>query len=277
MASPRVSKAYSSNADGVVVPDVNSQKTAFGSANAGLDYGSSSLWSEKTIMAGLRNGSLTQARLDDMAVRNTISYFYVGLDYGKQPPVADVTEYRDVRGNHSAMIRQIASESLVRLKNNNDGGRGLPLNQPHSMAVFGAHAHASIAGPSHASSILGSGADTFDGHLVTPSGSGSSSFANVVDPHMALMSRQMKHGGIFWGIMNDTYSSGNTSASASIGSGLGTTLKHSYTVYAQNAAACLVFLNTYSGEGADRGEPFSTDQDSMVNRVASECNKCAAF
>lgn len=30
---------------GFVYPDVNGQSTAFGSANAGLDYGSSSIWS----------------------------------------------------------------------------------------------------------------------------------------------------------------------------------------------------------------------------------------
>ncbi|KAL4802186.1 glycoside hydrolase superfamily [Aspergillus unguis] len=259
---------------GLVVPDVQSQKTSFGSANAGLDYGSSSLWAEETMLAGLRNGSLTQARLDDMAIRNVIGYFHVGLDEGKQSPVADYTEHRNVRGNHSAMIRQIGSESLVLLKNNNDGGRGLPLNKPDTLAVFGAHARAPIAGPNHAFSILGAEADTYNGHLATPSGSGSSSFAYVVDPYMALMTRQMQDGGMMWWMLNDTYSSGGSSSNTAGVTipGAGTSLAPSYTNYAQNAAACLVFLNAYSGEGADRGELSNKDQDAMVNSVAGECS-----
>ncbi|KAF7515323.1 hypothetical protein PCG10_003392 [Penicillium crustosum] len=258
---------------GVVVPDVGSQETSFNSANAGLDFGSSSLWSESIITAGIRNGSLTQARLDDMAIRNVIGYFYVGLDNRKQPSVADSTEYRDVRGNHSSLIRQIAAESLVLLKNNISGGRGLPLNRPHTLAAFGAHAGPTIAGPNHAFTITGSGSDTYQGHLVSPSGSGSGSFAYVVDPHMALTSRQVENGGMFWWLMNDTYAltSNSNTAGAVGGGGEGTSMSYSYSNYAQNAEVCLVFLNTYSGEGADRGELSNTDQDSMVKRVAAQC------
>ncbi|CAI7571796.1 unnamed protein product [Penicillium bialowiezense] len=261
---------------GVVVPDVDSQETSFGSANAGLEFGSSSLWSESIITAGIRNGSLTQARLDDMAIRNVIGYFYVGLDEGKQPSVANFTEYRDVRGNHSTLIRQIAAESLVLLKNNKSGGRGLPLNKPRTVAAFGAHAGPTIVGPNHAFTVTGSGSDTYQGHLVSPSGSGSGSFAYVVDPHMALTSRQVENGGMFWWLMNDTYSSTSSSNTAGAGAvggggGEGTSMSYSYSQYAQNAETCLVFLNTYSGEGADRGELSNTDQDSMVKRVAAQC------
>lgn len=261
---------------GVVVSDVSSQKTSFGSANAGLDLGSSAFWSEEIITAGIRNGSLTQARLDDMAIRNVIGYFHVGLDDGKQPSVADFTEYRDVRCNHSALIRQVASDSMVLLKNTRDGGRGLPLDKPRTLAAFGSHAGASVAGPNHAFSVTGAGSDTYQGHLVSPSGSGSGSLGYVVDPHMALMSRQMENGGMFWWIMNDTHSSSSSSSGGTTGAvgggGSGTSVSHTYTDYAQNAAACLIFLNTYSGEGADRGELFNADQDTMVNRVASQCN-----
>jgi beta-glucosidase len=259
---------------GVVVPDVGSQETSFGSANAGLDFGSSSLWSESIITAGIRNGSLTQARLDDMAIRNVIGYFYIGLDNGKQPSVADSTEYRDVRGNHSALIRQIGAESLVLLKNQNAGGRGLPLDKPHTLAAFGAHAGPAMVGPNHAFTISGSGSDTYQGHLVSPSGSGSGSFAYVVDPHMALTSRQVEKGGMFWWIMNDTYTSTShiNIAGAVGGGGEGTSISYSYSNYAQNAEACLIFLSTYSGEGADRGELSNTDQDLMVSRVAAQCN-----
>lgn len=78
----------------------------------GLDLGSSSLWSEAILEAGITNGSFTQARLDDMAVRNVIGYFHVGLDNGLQPVEMGTTEYRDVRGNHSDIIRSTGAESL---------------------------------------------------------------------------------------------------------------------------------------------------------------------
>jgi beta-glucosidase len=78
----------------------------------GLDMGSSSLWSDEILEAGIANGSFTQARLDDMAVRNVIGYYYAGLDNGLQPSEMGTTEYRDVRGNHSEIIRQVGAESM---------------------------------------------------------------------------------------------------------------------------------------------------------------------
>ncbi len=94
---------------GMVFPDVNSQATSYGSANAGLDYGSQSPWSDAIMEAGVANGSLAQERLDDMAIRNVIAYYYVGLDNGSQPSQASATEFRDVRGNHSALIRTVGA------------------------------------------------------------------------------------------------------------------------------------------------------------------------
>lgn len=74
--------------------------------------------------------------------------------------------------------------------------------------------------------------------------------------------------------MNDTYTSTShiNIAGAVGGGGEGTSISYSYSNYAQNAEACLIFLNTYSGEGADRGELSNTDQDLMVSRVAAQCN-----
>jgi beta-glucosidase len=125
---------------GLVLPDVASQFTPFGSANGGLDLGSSGIWNEATMLKGLEDGNLTQARLDDMAVRNMMGYYFVGQDNGLQPGRVGSTEYRSVRGNHSQVIRQVGREALVLLKNDNTNGRGLPLNKPRTMALFGSHA-----------------------------------------------------------------------------------------------------------------------------------------
>ncbi|KAH8898062.1 glycoside hydrolase [Thozetella sp. PMI_491] len=288
---------------GLVLPDVNSQATAYGSANAGLDYGSGSLWTETVLEAGIANGSFTQERLDDMAIRNVIGYYYVGLDDGQQPSQASSTEYRDVRGNHSALIRTIAAESLVLLKNDNTGGRGLPLSNPRTLSIFGAHAGASLAGPNHGFSVQGNGSPTYDGHLVSGSGSGQLSLPYLITPQSALTMRVATDGGMIWWITNDTYSStsssggfgggggaptgGNGTGNGTTGGGgggggaggmnlgnlgSGTASSPSFTNYAANSAACLVFLNAYSGEGADRTELYNADQDTMVATVAASCN-----
>lgn len=69
---------------GLVMPDVNSQTTSYGCANAGLDFGSSNYWTADILNAGIANGSCTQARLDDVAVRNAIGFHFSGLDNGRQ-------------------------------------------------------------------------------------------------------------------------------------------------------------------------------------------------
>ncbi|KAF7187659.1 putative beta-glucosidase D [Pseudocercospora fuligena] len=195
---------------GLVMPDVGSQSTSYGSANAGLDYGSSQLWSADILNAGIANGSFTQARLDDMAVRNVIGYYYAGLDNGNQPSQASTTEYRSVRGNHSKLIREIARDSLVLLKNDNTSDRGLPLKQPNVISVFGAHAGPAMAGPNFAFSVMGMD-DPYQGHLATGGGSGQGSMGYLITPLHALTARAVEDGSMIRYLANDTYSSSSSS------------------------------------------------------------------
>lgn len=130
---------------GMVFPDQGGQLTSFGSANGGEDYGSSTLWNSTIINSGINNGSLSQARLDDMAIRNVIGYYYAGMDEKVLPSVVGATDWgRNVRANHSKLIREHGAASLSLLKNTNGA---LPLNAPSSIAIFGAHAGPVIAGP----------------------------------------------------------------------------------------------------------------------------------
>ncbi|KAL1608428.1 hypothetical protein SLS60_003370 [Paraconiothyrium brasiliense] len=296
---------------GFVWPDVGGQSSAFGAANGGSDYGSSSLWSEATITAGIANGSLTQDRLDDMAIRNIIPYYYVGLDDGNLPSQAEATEYRDVRANHSSLIRKIGAASLVLLKNSNISGAGLPLNNPRTVSIFGSHAGPAIAGPNMAFSVQGTDGPTYQGHLVSGSGSAQLSLSYISTPYQSIMNRTINDGAMLWWIMNDTYSSSSGGMSGGMGGGMGggspssganstggsnstdggmgggaagggvggagigqsgTSVSPSFTNYASVSEACIVFLNSFSGEGADRTELFNKDQDTMVTSVASECN-----
>lgn len=52
----------------------------------------------------------------------------------------------------------------------------------------------------------------------------------------------------------------------------GTALQQTIADYATSASVCIVFINAWSGEGADRSELRNTEQDDLVISVASECN-----
>ena len=286
---------------GLVFADVNGQSTAFGSADGGLDFGSSSIWSNATLEAGLNNGSFTQARLDDMAVRNVIGYFYVGLDNGTQPAYVSDTAVVDVRANHSTIVRTNGAASLVLLKNTNNA---LPLNKPLSMATFGSHAGPIMAGPNYIFSVEGSG-PTYEGHLAGGSGSGQTSFPYLITPQQALTNKAATDGTMIRWILNNTYTSSTDSGSFSGGGGGfggmtrittsitgaaptgltkraggaaiaglsgGTSLSQDIPDYATGAEVCMVFINALSGEGADRTELRNTEQDDLVTLVAENCN-----
>lgn len=144
---------------GLVHADVGGQKTALGSANAGMDLGSSSTWSESTITAALNNGSLAEDRLDDMVIRNVMGYFYLGQDEG-YPSYASPTDHVDNRGNHSTLARSYAAESLVLLKNTNNA---LPLKDKKSISIFGYHAAPRYVGANTALSVYDGEPPTMQG------------------------------------------------------------------------------------------------------------------
>lgn len=251
---------------GFVFPDVNGQQHALLSANNGLDYGSSSLWSASTIQGYLKKHNMTEARLNDMAVRNLMAYYHVDLDNGAQPSTADQDAYVDVRGNHSKLIRAHGSKSMVLLKNLHDT---LPLKKPHTMAIFGSHARAAVAGPNMPFSVMGSG-PTYDGHLATDSGSGQGSLPYLVTPEMALTSKASQDGTMLRWVANDTYSSSSGSSLVMQGSD-STSVTPSISSYAKNMDVCLVFINALAGEGVDRTELYNADQDTLIKEVAENC------
>ncbi|KAI4602568.1 hypothetical protein KJ359_009816 [Pestalotiopsis sp. 9143b] len=279
---------------GLVYPDVDSQFTAFGSANAGVDLGSSRIWSQRVIAAGLTSGKLTQERLDDMAVRNVLGYFFVGLDNGLQPPtVSSETAWPgDIRGNHSDIIRQVGDEAIVLLKNTNETGLGLPLKKPRTMSLFGSHAGPAMAGPNVAFNPISGPGEVFEGHLAGSTGSGQLSLPYLVTPLQALTNRAMKDNSMIWWILNNTYTAsggfGPFVSNASdadppggggggvgvpgaghFGGGTGNT--PSFRSYAENSEVCLVFVNADSGEGTDRTTLTNPVPDKMVTTIADNC------
>ncbi|PVH75896.1 glycoside hydrolase family 3 protein [Cadophora sp. DSE1049] len=255
---------------GLVYADVGGQSTAFVSANGGLDFGSSSIWSNSTLQSGLTNGSFTQARLDDMAIRNVIGYYKVALDNGTQPAYVGSDEFVDVRANHSKIVRTNGAASFVLLKNTNNA---LPLSKPHTMVIFGSHAGPIMAGPNYIFSVQGSG-PIYEGHLAGGSGSGQTSFPYLITPQQALTNQASLDGTMIRWILNNTYTSTTSvgSGGAIAGPTGGTSLSQTISDYATSAEICMVFINALSGEGADRTELRNTEQDELVTSVASNCD-----
>ncbi|KAL3263347.1 hypothetical protein ABHI18_001884 [Aspergillus niger] len=252
---------------GLVWPDFNAQSSASASALGGEDYGSSTYWSTSTIQKLLSNGTLSEARFNDMAIRNLMAYYYVHLDNGLQPTTRPTDTYVEVRVNHSKLIRENGAKSMALLKNKNGA---LPLKSPHVMGIFGAHAGSVMGGPNGAIDVEGSG-PTYQGHLVTGSGSGRGSIPYVITPLHALTDRASQDGTMLRWILNDTYTSTDSSSLVD-SSTIYTNIQPSYANFATESSVCLVFLNALAGEGADRTELYNSDQDSMVIQVADSCN-----
>lgn len=121
------------------------------SANAGLDYSpySDGAWTQATLSEGIANGSLAQARFDDLTIRSMLPYYFVGLDTANQPSASsNYSAYRNVRRNHSTLLRQVRGEAIALLRNNATNGGGLPLKKPHSISIYGAHVGPAMASKS---------------------------------------------------------------------------------------------------------------------------------
>ncbi|KUI64586.1 putative beta-glucosidase D [Cytospora mali] len=282
---------------GLVLPDVGAQYTAYGSFNGGLDYGSSQYWSNETITEGLANGTITMDRLDDMVIRNVISYYRLNQDVD-YPSQAETGEYitPDPRKGHAALAREFAANSLVLLKNNKNA---LPLSSPKKVAIFGWHAGSPTMGPNTPLDVQGNEPAVFQGHMAQVGGSGQASFSYLVTPHYAFTTKAIEDGTMLRYMLNDSIITSSSSfmkrqdmgSNSTGGGGPGggppgggggggggssysdTTAAEQTTLsYAYNQDACVVFANAFSGEGGDRSELHNTEQDALVNEVASNCN-----
>jgi hypothetical protein len=92
----------------------------------------------------------------------------------------------DVRDDHWKVVRDIATASIVLLKNTGDA---LPLNKPRSIALFGSDAAPPTLGPNGYSDRGGS-----DGILAVGWGSGTTNFTYLVSPLEAIQARAREDG-----------------------------------------------------------------------------------
>ncbi|KAF1922458.1 glycoside hydrolase family 3 protein [Didymella exigua CBS 183.55] len=249
---------------GYVSPDAGAQHSSFDAANAGLDLGSSSYWSNSTLVAGIANGTFSSARLDDMAIRQLMGHFKQKQEV--YPEHAGYTDNVDVRGKHGDLARQYAAQSIVLLKNSDSA---LPLKNKKAISIFGTHAAPRFVGPNTALTVQTGVDATMDGHMSQNGGSAMSSAAFLVTPFQAFNERAQADGFMLKWWLNNTIVE---SSGGMLSDGAGTEISETTLGIADSAEACIVFLNAWAGEGGDRSELTNTEGDKLVNYVADNCN-----
>ncbi|KAI1337486.1 glycoside hydrolase superfamily [Xylariaceae sp. FL0016] len=249
---------------GIVHADVSGQKTAVNSANAGMDLSDGNTWGNSTLGVALTNGSFTMARLNDMAVRNLISYYQLGQDKG-YPDLVQPTDLVDVRGKHGTLARTYAADSIVLLKNKNNT---LPLKNKKSVSIFGAHAGPRYMGPNVEFTVYGGVDPTLNGHMAQIGGSAQGSLGFLSTPYDLFNQRAAKDGFMLRWWLNDS----SVTTYSGMSGGSGTKLTPTTIGVADNSDACVVFLNSFSSEGGDRPELANGTADALVNLVADNCN-----
>ncbi|KAI9831667.1 MAG: hypothetical protein M1819_004733 [Sarea resinae] len=265
--------------DGWVVSDYMATMSGVDSAASGLDMNqpgpisgtdlTQTYWGSNLVVA-VQNGSLPEARLDDMARRILTPYLYLGQNSSDFPTLDPSSPYltlqnfgvitgsellkpgtltptgRDVRGNHSALIRTLAAAGSVLLKNVNNT---LPLKAPGNIGVFGddaADVNTGQANPNAGYDI---------GTVVIGGGSGGGRNSFLVSPLEAIKARARQTGATVQYITNNTaLTSGEPN-----------------TIYPW-PDICLVFLKTWETEGEDR-TTLEADNNStaVVEYVATLC------
>ena len=213
------------------------------------------------LTAAIQDGTIPEARLDDMVRRVMTPYFYLKQDQGyptvdpSTGAMADVraNQYRlpivparDVRADHAGLIRYIAASGTVLLKNTNST---LPLGKPANIAVFGNDAPDVTDG-------LGIASDTSIGTLMMGGGSGTARASYIISPLSAILAKARLDGTrVQYMTDNSHIADGNLGSLYPI------------------PDVCLVFLKSYAGEGNDRAS-FELDErsTSVVDQVTSVCN-----
>lgn len=267
---------------GYVVSDWFATHSGVESANAGLDMempglistGAGPSYFGPKLTEAVNNGSVSIERIDDMARRVMTPYFLLGQDNSNYPTVDPSTPLvlavhvglpfeflnvtypppaRDVRRNHSALVRQIGAAGTVLLKNIDST---LPLKYPRNIGVFGSDAADLTNGLTFVEPPGPANPAGFEiGTLDIGGGSGSGRHSDLVSPLEAIKRRGQSIGARVQYILSNERLAANDF----------------HSIY-QTPDICLVFLKTYAAESFDR-QSFEADWNStlVVNNVAKRC------
>ncbi|KAJ4494293.1 glycoside hydrolase family 3 protein [Lentinula lateritia] len=252
---------------GYVMSDWGATHSTAPAVNAGLDMtmpgdmgalGAGGNWFGQNLVDAVNNGSVSEARVTDLATRVLAAWYLVGQD-SDYPPVnfdawnlnAPVNTHVNVQADHKDLILEIDRASTVLLKNT---AGVLPLKKPSTLAIVGNGAFNSSKGPNGYSDRSGD-----DGVLAMGWGSGTDNFPYLIAPIDAITSRASTQGTVVSSSSSDTDL--NSAAAAAI-----------------NKDVALVFITADSGEGyltvegneGDRNDLSAWHSgDALVSQVAS--------
>lgn len=245
---------------GYVVSDWYATHGTKSFANAGLDLEmpgnvsaeAGAFYFGQPLLEAVRNGTVSQSRLGEMAQRVMTPYFFLGQDesYPSVDPASGAsflvyqyghnsglpydfpkTPARNVRGDHAGLIRELGAAATVLLKNLNNT---LPLKNELEVGVFGNDASYPTVGSVYLNG--GHHPEGFDiGTLDIGGGSGTVRHTKLVTPLDAVRAHVEGAGGRVQVILdNDELADGRFR-----------------TVYPV-PDVCLLFLKSYATEGHDR-------------------------
>jgi beta-glucosidase len=267
---------------GYVVSDWGAQHAGVATALAGLDMTmpNSGFWGSRLLDA-VRNGSVAESRITDMATRILTPWYQLNQDKEiTQPGIGmpfSILEYHEIvdARNISALptLFDGAVEGHVLVKNTNSA---LPLKKPRILSVYGYSARAPDlenpttlesddpwlvgATPLEVNDVMvrmGSSAQSYDplvkfarnGTIISGGGSGATTAANFIAPLDAIRTRAYKDGtAVFWDL---------TSGKPGV---------------VPVSDACLVFGNAWATEGVDRQSAYDAYTDNLIKHVASHCS-----
>ena len=202
-----------------------------------------------TLVRFVQNGSIPQARIDDMAVRIIAPYYLVGQD--QDYPSIDLD--RNAMEDHYLINREASRAGMILLKNVNNM---LPLNVSVDTNIF---IYGESAGQPNCGLEREASSGNCGGALYQGGGSGFVRPAYAVDPLTALMQKGRDNRLQIRYITNQK----------DFGSINGSFHSRGF----QNAK-CLVFISAWSEEGIDRTDLYAFDNgDQLVQTVADNCRQ----
>ncbi|KAI1154432.1 beta-glucosidase M [Nemania diffusa] len=266
---------------GAITSDWGALHAGVANSLAGMDMvmPNSDLWGDELVKS-VKNGSIPESRLDDMATRVIASWYQMKQDEGFPAPgvgiAPDLTIPHPIVDARNISSRQVlldgAIEGHVLLKNINNA---LPLKQPRMLSIFGYSARSpdqwnyksdgGVAAWTFGGESAYLARDTnagFDGvvnadfsqiapngTLFSGGGSGAVTPASVSSPYDALVQRAYDDGtALMWDFFSPDPSVVSTSD------------------------ACLVIVNAFASEGFDRPGLHDDYTDGLIRHVADRCN-----
>ncbi|KAI5369394.1 putative glycoside hydrolase, family 3, glycoside hydrolase family 3 domain, immunoglobulin [Septoria linicola] len=264
---------------GFVLSDWYAQHTGIASATAGMDMvmPSDIYWGNDTLAEAVSNGTVNSTRLDDMATRILASWYRFAEI---EEPGAEQFENVTLNEPESTRVAfQAAVDGHVLVKNVNNA---LPLDRPAALNIFGWDAvgglNTSALNPTlygvsvqnalkytngddlneivflqFSASVIAAGSSlpevAFNGTLITGGGSGGIHPVFTIAPYDGLAAQALEDGTV---LHTDFTDNQNPSVQ-------------------DPGAPCLVIINAFASESADRSTLADEYSDTLVTNVANQC------